>query len=151
VVGLGWTGALSAMELTTAGLSVVALERGGDRDTKPDFSYPRIADELEYALRYRLFQDFSKETCTLRHSPSETALPYRAYGAFLPGGGVGGAGSHWNGMLYRSLPEELNLRSYVTEKFGASLIPDDMTIQDYGVTYDELEPFYDKFEAICGT
>lgn len=151
VVGLGWTGALTAMELTTAGLNVVALERGGDRDTKPDFSYPRIADELEYASRYRLFQDFSKETCTLRHSSSETALPYRAYGAFLPGDGVGGAGSHWNGMLYRSLPEELNLRSFVTEKFGASLIPEDMTIQDYGVTYDELEPFYDKFEAICGT
>ena len=151
IVGLGWTGALSAMELTSAGLNVVALERGGDRDTKPDFSYPRVIDELDYALRYKLFQDFSKETLTLRHSTSETALPYRAHGAFLPGDGVGGAGVHWNGMLYRSLPEELNLRSYVTEKFGASLIPDHMTIQDYGVTYDELEPFYDKFEAICGT
>ena len=25
-----------------------------------------------------------------------------------------------------------------------------MTIQDWGVTYDELEPYYDKFEYLCG-
>jgi gluconate 2-dehydrogenase alpha chain len=26
-----------------------------------------------------------------------------------------------------------------------------MTIQDWGITYDELEPFYDQFEYLCGT
>ena len=26
-----------------------------------------------------------------------------------------------------------------------------MTIQDWGVTYDELEPHYDRFEYLCGT
>ena len=26
-----------------------------------------------------------------------------------------------------------------------------MTIQDYGVTYDDLEPHYDRFEYLCGT
>ena len=25
-----------------------------------------------------------------------------------------------------------------------------MTVQDWGVTYDELEPYYDKFEYLCG-
>ena len=25
-----------------------------------------------------------------------------------------------------------------------------MTIQDWGVTYDELEPYYDRFEYLCG-
>ena len=25
-----------------------------------------------------------------------------------------------------------------------------MTIQDWGVTYDELEPHYDRFEYLCG-
>jgi choline dehydrogenase-like flavoprotein len=25
-----------------------------------------------------------------------------------------------------------------------------MTVQDYGVTYDELEPHFDRFEKICG-
>ena len=28
--------------------------------------------------------------------------------------------------------------------------PQDMTVQDWGVTYDELEPYYDKFEYLCG-
>ncbi len=26
-----------------------------------------------------------------------------------------------------------------------------MTIQDWGVTYDDLEPHYDHFERLCGT
>ena len=25
-----------------------------------------------------------------------------------------------------------------------------MTIQDWGVSYDELEPHYDRFEYLCG-
>ena len=25
-----------------------------------------------------------------------------------------------------------------------------MTIQDWAMTYDELEPYYDKFEKLCG-
>ena len=32
------------------------------------------------------------------------------------------------------------------ERYGKSFIPEDMTIQDWGITYDELEPYYDKFE-----
>ena len=26
-----------------------------------------------------------------------------------------------------------------------------MTIQDWGVSYDDLEPHYDQFEYLCGT
>ncbi len=44
IVGMGWTGAIMAKELTDAGLRVVALERGPDRDTLTDFSYPKVAD-----------------------------------------------------------------------------------------------------------
>ena len=44
LVGFGWTGAIMGMELTGAGLKVVALERGENRETYPDFAYPRIAD-----------------------------------------------------------------------------------------------------------
>ena len=32
------------------------------------------------------------------------------------------------------------------ERYGKSFIPADMTIQDWGITYDELEPYYDRFE-----
>lgn len=151
LVGFGWTGAIMGMELTEAGLNVLALERGEDRDTYPDLAYPRIADELTYGIRLKLFQDIAKDTVTVRHSYDKYAVPYRQYGSFLPGNGVGGAGVHWNGMHWRALPDDLKMRSKIVERYGEKFIPDDMMLQDYGVTYEELEPFFDKYEAVCGT
>src|SRR5699024_2034312 len=97
------------------GLDILALERGEDRDTVPDFKYPNIIDELKYGIRYDLMQRPSQSTLTIRHTESEVALPYRQLGSFLPGDGVGGAGSHWNGHTWRPQPEELRLRSYTIE------------------------------------
>ena len=37
-IGLGWTAAIMARELTKAGLNVVALEKGQDRIPGEDFS-----------------------------------------------------------------------------------------------------------------
>ncbi|NUU67110.1 GMC family oxidoreductase [Enterobacteriaceae bacterium BIT-l23] len=150
IVGFGWTGSLMAMELADTGLKILALERGEARDTYPDFAYPRIADELTYGIRLKLFQNASKETVTVRHKMSDTALPYRRFGSFLPGNGVGGAGVHWNGMLWRALDADLKMRSTVIEKYGADFIPADMTVQDYPFTSEEMEPYFDKFEKICG-
>lgn len=91
VVGFGWTGAILAKELTEAGLNVVALERGENRDTYPDGAYPNTLDELTYNTRGKLFQNLSKSTVSIRHGINDTALPYRQLSAFLPGDGVGGA------------------------------------------------------------
>ncbi|MFI3014191.1 GMC family oxidoreductase [Klebsiella aerogenes] len=151
IIGFGWTGSIMARELAETGLHVLALERGDARDTDPDFAYPRIADELTYAVRLKLFQNPAKETVTVRHSGSETALPYRRFGSFLPGDGVGGAGSHWNGMLWRPLEADLRMRSTVIERYGRNMIPGEMTVQDYPFSYQEMEPYFDKFEKICGT
>lgn len=150
IVGFGWTGSLMARELASSGLNIVALERGENRDTYPDFAYPRITDELTYGIRLKLFQNASRETVTVRHTTQETALPYRRFGSFLPGDGVGGAGTHWNGQLWRPLEADLKMRSTVIEKYGADFIPEDMTVQDYPFTYEEMEPYFDKFEKICG-
>lgn len=150
LVGFGWTGAIMGMELTAAGLNVLALERGANRDTYPDFAYPRIADELTYGIRYALMQNPATSTLTIRHTPKDTAAPYRQLGSFLPGEGVGGAGVHWNGQHWRVLPEELRLRSHIEERYGKRFIPEGMTIQDFGVSYEELEPHFDHFEQVCG-
>ena len=150
VVGLGWTGAMLAIELADEGLEVLALERGADRDTVPDFQYPDVADELRFGIRYGFMQKPKNSTITVRHKTGDTALPYRHLGSFLPGDGVGGAGIHWNGHNWRPMAEELRLRSYVEEEFGAQIIPEDMTIQDWGVTYEELEPHFDRFEYMAG-
>src|SRR5581483_1104104 len=70
--------------------------------------------------------------------------------SFLPGTGVGGAGVHWNGMTFRFLPSDFVARSHNTQRYGAAAIPETMTIQDWGVSYEELEPHFDKFEYLCG-
>jgi gluconate 2-dehydrogenase alpha chain len=149
IVGYGWTGAILAKTLTDAGLNVVALERGPARDTAPDFEFPRIVDELKHGVRGDLWQPLANETVTVRHRPADTALPYRRYGSFVLGNGVGGAGVHWNGQLWRASPEDLRLRSRVEERYGKSFIPKDMTIQDYPVSFEELEPHFDHFEKVC--
>jgi gluconate 2-dehydrogenase alpha chain len=150
MIGVGWTGGILANELTKAGLNVVGLERGEYRDTSPDFAIPAIHDELSYGIRYKLFQDASKETLTFRQNLSQTALPVRQFGSFLPGDGLGGAGVHWNGVTWRFLPWDFETRSRSIARYGTSIMGDDCTSADWGITYDELEPFYDKFEYLAG-
>jgi gluconate 2-dehydrogenase alpha chain len=150
IIGYGWTGAILAKTLTDAGLSVVALERGPARDTSPDFEYPKIVDELKHAIRGELWQPLAKETVTVRHGTNDAAVPYRRYGSFVLGNGVGGAGVHWNGQLWRASPEDLRLRSRLEERYGKDIIPEEMTIQDYPVSFEELEPHFDHFEKVCG-
>ncbi|WP_139991098.1 GMC family oxidoreductase [Paenibacillus paridis] len=147
IVGVGWAGGIIAAELTKAGLNVVGLERGKERKTE---DYFMVHDELRYALRYEMMQDLSKETITFRSNEKVRALPMRQYGSFLIGDGLGGSGVHWNGQTYRFLPYDFEIRSKTIEKYGKNKIPTDMTIQDWGITYDEIEPYYDKFEKTAG-
>jgi gluconate 2-dehydrogenase alpha chain len=150
VIGFGWTGAILAQELTDAGANVLALERGVWRDTPTDFAPTFAQDELRYYWRHELFERLAHETLTVRNNVNQTALPMRRLGSFLPGTNVGGAGVHWNGQTWRFLPTDFVAKSHNLQRYGASAIPQDMTIQDWGITYDELEPHYDRFEYLCG-
>ncbi len=148
IVGGGWTGLLMAKELgSRTELSVVVLERGGPRKTD---DYGEDMDELDYAIRLRMMQDASNETVTLRHNPGQRALPMRQFASFFPGSGVGGAGEHWNGEFPRILPDCFALLSNTIEKYGAERLPEYHSIQDWGVTYDELEPHYTRAELLLG-
>jgi len=111
---------------------------------------PLIRDELRYSQRHDLMMDVSQDTYTIRNKPTETALPMRRLGSFLPGEGVGGAGVHWNGVTWRWPDHELRIRSKYEERYGKSYIPADMPLQDWGVTGEEVEPYYDKFEYTAG-
>jgi gluconate 2-dehydrogenase alpha chain len=97
-----------------------------------------------------LMWDNSIDTLTFRNFANEQALPIRRIGAFLPGEGVGGSGIHWGALHWRFLPSDFRIRSALTERYGANALPEGMTIQDWPVSYDELEPFYDRFDKICG-
>ena len=107
-VGVGWTGGVVAAEGAKAGLNVVGLERGHSRGTE---DYQNIHDEYKYAIRYELMQDTSKETLTFRNNRDQRALPMRQMGSFLLGSNLGGAGTHWNGVTWRFLPYDFEIRS----------------------------------------
>jgi gluconate 2-dehydrogenase alpha chain len=151
VIGLGWAGSIIANELTDQGLDVVALERGPWRDTASDFNVATAADELRYAQRQDLMVRPTQSGITVRNNPSQTALPMRTWGSFHPGNGTGGAGNHWAGITLRFQPEEFRLKSHLTEKYGASAISDELTIQDWGTDWTEMEPFYDAYDKLAGT
>lgn len=148
VAGGGWTGLLMAKELgARTGLTVAVLERGKARKTA---DYADGMDELDYAIRLRMMQDVSRETVTFRHTSADRALPIRQLGSFLPGEGLGGAGEHWQGETPRFFPHVFEMRKRLVERYGARRLPEGCTIQDYGVRYDELEPYYTRAEQLLG-
>lgn len=142
-VGVGFTGGIALAECAKAGLSVVGLERG-DRRGVEDFQ--DIHDEWRYAVNYGLMQDLSKETITFRNTEEMRALPMRKLGSFLLGDGLGGAGVHWNGMNFRFSPYDFQIKTMTDERYGKNKLGKEYILQDYPLTYDEMEPYYTAFE-----
>ena len=148
IVGSGWAGGTAAAELSKKGYDVVCLERGKDHSTK-DFIGAK--DELRYSRRREMFQDLSTETLTIRNEMDEVATPHRSNETnSINGTDTGGSGVHWNGQIYRWLPTDFEIRTKTIEKYGEEIIPKDMNLQDWGITYEEIEPYYDRFEETIG-
>ncbi|MGI8643163.1 MAG: GMC family oxidoreductase [Thermomicrobiales bacterium] len=149
-VGAGWTSGILAQQLTAEGMSVVSLEQGPMRETHPDFTAPWEHDELRYQVRRDMMVDLSQETWTWRPGPNNTALPMRQYGSFNPGKGVGGAGIHWAAQNWRFYPSDFQYRTHHIGRYGEDKLPAGNRIQDWPITYEDLEPFYDQFEYDIG-
>jgi gluconate 2-dehydrogenase alpha chain len=147
-VGGGWTSNILGWKLTQAGMKVLALEQGENRWTYPDFAHDH--DSLAYEVRKRMMTDISKESWTWRPAPGKPALPMRQFGSFHPGAGVGGSAMHWSGMLWRFYPSDFEYRSHYVDRYGEDILPEGNQIQDWGITYDQLEPYYDAFEWDIG-
>jgi gluconate 2-dehydrogenase alpha chain len=147
-VGAGWTAGILAQQLTKAGLQVVSLEQGPLRTTDGNFSHDH--DELRYQVRRDMMVDLQQETWTWRPSPKDAALPMRQYGSFNPGKGVGGAGIHWAAQSWRFYPSDFQYRSHHIQRYGENKLPAGNRIQDWPITYDDLEPYYDAWEYDVG-
>jgi gluconate 2-dehydrogenase alpha chain len=146
IVGGGWTGLLMAKQLgQRTALKIVLLERGIMRRTE---GYADDMDELDYFIRLRMMQDTSRDTVTLRRNLQEAALPVRQLGCFLPGEGMGGAGEHWTAQFPRFQPDCFELYSKTIERYGSKRLPEDHAFQDWGVSYDELDPYYTRAEKL---
>jgi gluconate 2-dehydrogenase alpha chain len=147
-VGAGWTAGILAQQLTAEGHRVVSIEAGGDRFANPHFAHNH--DTLYHALRTGLMYNLSKETWTWRPNPDAPSLPMRQYGSFHPGIGVGGAGVHWAAQTWRFYPSDFRYRSHHIARYGEERIPEGCTVQDWGITYEDLEPYYNQADYDIG-
>jgi len=147
-IGAGWTAGILAWKLTAAGHSVVSLEQGINQWTFPDFSMDHDAEA--YVIRKKMMIDITKVSWTWRPNTGLPALPMRQYGSFHPGQGLGGSAAHWSAQLWRFLPTDFTYRSHTIDRYGVDKLPRGSTIQDWPITYDDIEPYYDEFEYDIG-
>lgn len=147
-LGAGWTSAILGWKLGSAGIKVRALEQGMERWTSTDFQHNH--DALRHSQRKALMTDLSKETWTWRPNPNMPSLPVRKFGSFHPGAGLGGASIHWAAELWRFYPSDFNYRTHHIERYGEDRLPQGSTIQDWPLSYEDLEPHYRAYEIDIG-
>jgi gluconate 2-dehydrogenase alpha chain len=147
-IGAGWTAAILAWKLTSAGHEVVSIEQGPARWADPHFQHNH--DALRYSVRLAMMVNLAKETWTWRPDTSLPSLPMRQYGAFHPGQGLGGAGIHWAAEHWRFFPSDFRYRSHHIERYGEGKLPPGSRVQDWPVSYDELEPYFDVVDYDLG-
>jgi len=137
VIGTGAGGGVMIDQLTAAGFSVVALERGPYLATS-EFD----DDELRNGVRDLVFSA-NQEESFYNAATGETQT-----GSFSRiSHCVGGTITHWDGMSWRFRPDEFKVLSAEGPVEGASLA-------DWPISYEDMAPFYEKAEwdfGISGT
>ena len=137
IIGSGAGAGPVAYELSNAGKKVVVLEKG-EHYKREDFS----KDEIAYTKRSIVTPDLRDEY----HTISENGEEYTTTEAdwdFWNGSIVGGASNFMSGFFHRLHPNDFKLKS----KFGQIK---DANVEDWPISYDELEPYYDRVEKIVG-
>ena len=146
LVGVGGMGGILAKQLGTAGLRVVAFERGpalewADYAPRDSIRFTVRSNQLEWVRHDpTTFRSRRDQRATLRYSTS-------------PANALGGALLHWTGQASRFLPDDFRVYSNevlggVAERAGADLSGYD--IADWPVSYAALDPYYERFEWEMG-
>jgi len=133
IIGSGAAGAAVAKSLSSRGVKVVCLEQG--RWIAPS-TFPSSQTDWEVQLKRGPWH----------FSPNVRALPedYPVIGAgahppdILMFNAVGGSTVHWTGHFPRFRPSDFRVRSL------------DGVADDWPLTYEELEPYYDLNDADIG-
>jgi gluconate 2-dehydrogenase alpha chain len=143
IIGLGAAGGVACLPLAQAGLEVIGLEAGSWLSTKD-----MAPDELK--LNRGLWppgpQKTKLEGITVRANASQTAT--RANHPMM--NAVGGTSVHYMAQSWRLNPWDFKVRSETIRRYGASRIPQGTTVEDWPLSYEELEPYYDRVEYEIG-
>jgi gluconate 2-dehydrogenase alpha chain len=145
VIGLGATGGVAVLPLVQAGIEVVGLEAGTWLAAK-DFA----PDELRNNFRAwpQAVQKAQHEVPT--HRPT-AAAPYSPRPAIHPMmNAVGGTSLHYWAQSWRLNPWDFRVVSETRKRYGASRLPKGSTVEDWPISLDDLEPYYDIVEREIG-
>ena len=146
IIGSGPGGSTAAEVLTRAGWSVVIMEKGRnhlldpDDLTRPASDYSN--DEIKFTDRHFLGPDPLIEPRAFRRSVDEGEHTHVGEVNSIPTT-VGGGGTHADGKVPRFREEDFRLLS----DYGPQ---DDAHVDDWPLTYEELEPFYSEVERAIG-
>ena len=143
IVGSGAGGGIVAKELASAGLSVVVFERG-KMHTASDFNHSEL--DSQYSVPPAYGPTVYPNPRTFRYTDRETArLVYPGvndqYGKTAAA--VGGGTLAYGGASWRFKREDFRMRSTYGTIPGTS-------VEDWPISYDDLEPYYEKAEYELG-
>jgi gluconate 2-dehydrogenase alpha chain len=140
IVGVGAAGGILAKELGTAGLKVVAFERGPAL-TVEDYA---ARDAIKFIVRGDDLEWARHDPVTFRGSLASRATPrYNTVNA------LGGQMLHWTAQSVRFMPGDFKVFSREIASGVAERAKADLTgyeIIDWPIGYDDLERYYEKFE-----
>lgn len=144
VIGLGAAGGVAVLPLSRAGLKVAGIEAGGWMD--PHSFRP---DEIHNNVRHLVTSvpKAQREVPTIR---SSVGAPATQAGFHPMMNAIGGTSIHYWAQSWRLKPWDFRTRSETIKRYGAGALPAGSTLEDWPLSYEELEPFYDKIEYEVG-
>ena len=144
VIGLGAVGGVAVLPLVNAGLNVIGLEAGGwfsNRDFAPDEVRNNLRDWPQQVAKAK------NEIPTVRANINFEAVQGGGHPMM---NGVGGTSLHYWAQSWRLNPWDFKTVSETTARYGAHRIPENSTVEDWPISYEDLEPYYDRVEYAIG-
>lgn len=140
VVGAGAGGGVVAKELSTAGMSVVLFERG-------DWVRNTDNDELKSQRTTVLGNAYGPDDeryCRVIEDSDYRSIVYPSNGAYNNVAACVGSGTvSYGAMAWRFMPEDFKMKTVYGAVEGS-------TLDDWPITYEDLEPCYEKAEWEIG-
>jgi choline dehydrogenase-like flavoprotein len=143
IVGAGAGGGIVAKELAEAGLRVVVLERG-KWYTPFDCRKDSLRNQRTTALGNAFGPDDERHPRVLVDAQGRERILRASEGGYQNNAAcVGGGTLSYGAMAWRYMEKDFRMRS----TYGA---PEGSSLEDWPISYDDLEPYYEKAEWEIG-